>query len=270
MQLRGASADALAALLAQLGERLQGGSDAARISEDLFTVSSLIRAEPGLRRVSTDVSVEPEAKQRLVESILGGKVDPAALVLVSEAVGRRWTVGRDLADSLEHLAEVAAVRSAGDSQADRLADELFTVQQTVARTPELRDALADSTRSEADRTALVRSLLEGKALPATVALVTRAVSSSYRTVDAALAAYQQVAAEVNGERVATVRTAHALSDADRTRLADALSRQYGREVHLNVVVDPTVLGGLAVEIGDEVIDGTVASRLDDARRKLAG
>jgi F-type H+-transporting ATPase subunit delta len=64
--------------------------------------------------------------------------------------------------------------------------------------------------------------------------------------------------------------ARELSDADRQRLQGALARQYDRPVHLNVVVDPEVVGGVKVEIGDDVIDGTVASRLDDARRRLAG
>ena len=64
--------------------------------------------------------------------------------------------------------------------------------------------------------------------------------------------------------------ARALSASDQERLAAALTRQYGRPVHLNIVIDPEVLGGLRVEIGDDVIDGTVVSRLDDARRKIAG
>ena len=86
----------------------------------------------------------------------------------------------------------------------------------------------------------------------------------------ALNEYQKVAASVAGENVATVRVARALSDAERQRLADTLSRQYGRPVHLNTIVDPDVLGGIRVEIGDDVIDGTVSARLDDARRLLAG
>ena len=117
---------------------------------------------------------------------------------------------------------------------------------------------------------LVRGLLEGKALPATVTLALQALAGTYRTVAVALATYQQVAAQVHGERVATVRVAHPLADTERQRLTDALSRQYDRQIHLNVVVDPDVIGGIRVEIGDDVIDGTVANRLDDARRKLAG
>jgi F-type H+-transporting ATPase subunit delta len=268
MQLRGASADALAALLDELGGRLSG-SDAARVGGDLFTVATLLRAEPGLRRVATDVSVETPAKQGLVAELLGGKIDAAALEIVQSAVGRRWTVSRDLADALERLSEVALVRSAGDDSA-RLSDELFAFSQVVAENPSLRDALSDRSRSVEDKAALVRSLLDGKALPVTITLATQALHGTYRTVGTALASYQQVAADAHGEKVATVHVAHSLSGDDRQRLTDALSRQYDRPVHLNVVVDPTVLGGIRVELGDDVIDGTVASRLDDARRKLAG
>lgn len=269
MQLRGASADALAGLLELMESKLRGGTDAARLGDDLFTLAALLRGEAGLRRVATDVSVEAAAKQDLLNGLFAGKVDAAALEILNEAVARRWTVSRDLADSLEHLSEVAIVKSAG-TESGRLSDELFALATVVKDNPALRDALSDPTRSREDKSTLVTSLLEGKALPATVTLAKQSLAGTYRTVAVALSTYQQVAATAHGERVATVRVAHPLSDADRQRLTDALSRQYDRQLHLNVVIDPDVIGGIRVEIGDDVIDGTVSSRLDEARRKLAG
>lgn len=269
MQLRGASADALSTLAGELEARLQGGTDAARVGGDLFQVTQLLRGEPGLRRIATDASVEAPAKQELVRQLLDGKLDPVALDLVASAVGRRWTSPRDLADAIERLSEISTVRSAGDN-ASQLSDELFEFSQVVAENADLRDALSNGNRSTADKATLVRSLLEGKALPATVTLVQQSLSSTYRTVGAALTSYQKVAAEVAGKSAATVRVAHPLSAADRQRLTDVLSRQYSRSIHLNVLVDPSVVGGMSVELGDEVIDGTIAGRLDDARRKLAG
>jgi F-type H+-transporting ATPase subunit delta len=89
-------------------------------------------------------------------------------------------------------------------------------------------------------------------------------------VERSISDFQQVAADVQGELLATVRAAHELSEDDQTRLSEALGRQYGRDVRLRIVLEPDLVGGLRVEIGDDVIDGTVSGRLDDARRRLAG
>jgi F-type H+-transporting ATPase subunit delta len=263
--MRGASADAYAAAAAVL----PGTGDLGRVGQDLFGTADLVRTEPGLRRVATDVSIAGEAKAGLLREVLAGKVSDEALEVVATAVAHRWASPRDLADALEQIGVVAVVRSAGDA-ADRLEDELFEVGQVVQGNPDLREALSDPARSRADKSSLVEGLLSGKALPATVMLVQQSLSGSHRTVGVALAAYQKVAAEARNQGVATVRVARPLADADRERLAAVLSRTYGRTVHLNVVVDPDVIGGISVEIGDDVIDGTVASRLDEAGRKLAG
>jgi F-type H+-transporting ATPase subunit delta len=269
MSMRGASAEAQAALLDRLAGSLDSG-DAASVGTDLFGAASVIRSEAGLRRVVTDISTAGEAKAALVTGIFEGKLDPVALDLVTEAVRRRWTATRDLADALEHLGVVALVRSAGDADAERLADELFGVGRLVEENPDLRAALADPARSVEDRRGLVRTILGERTLPATVALAEQALGGSHRTFGVAIGEYQKVAAAVHGQRVARVRVAQELSDTERERLQQALSRQYGRAVHLNVVVEPGLLGGMRVEIGDDVIDGTVVSRLDEARRKLAG
>lgn len=268
MDFRGASANAVADLLDDLHERVGQGADAARVGGDLFSVAEVLRSEPALRRVATDVSVAVEARSGLVGELFGERVGEHALALLSAAVRQRWTATRDLPDALEHAGVVAMARSA--EVPERLEEELFSLEQTVKHNPELRDALSDPSRSLDDKRGLVRGLLEDKALPATVTLVEQALAGTHRTVGVALRSYQQVAAEVFGEHVATVRVAEQLAADDRRRLAEALARQYGRDVHLNVVVDPQVLGGVRVEIGHEVIDGTVSSRLDEARRRLAG
>ncbi len=267
MSFRGASADAVAALTGEL-ETAVSGADAATVAGDLFSVASTIRSEPALRRFATDASIAAEAKSGLFTEVFSGKVDAASLTLLTSAVGRRWTAGRDLADALEHLGVVAYVASAG-SETERLADELFAFAQAVKDNPELREALADPSRSLADKRGLVASLLSG-ALPATIALAGESLSGSHRTVAVALTEYQKVVADAQTQGVATVRVARALGDAELQRLATVLAAQYGRPVHLNQLVDPSVIGGIRVEIGDDVIDGTVSSRLDDARRRLVG
>jgi F-type H+-transporting ATPase subunit delta len=269
--MRGASAESLARLTDQLGAAVESGSDAARIAGDLFAVSALLRREPSLRRVATDLSLQPAAKSDFVRSLLGEQLDAASLDLVSSAVAQRWAATRDLADALEELGVIAVVKGADRSgQADALEDQLFAFGRLVSENVELRDALSDPARSAEDKHALLQGLLEGRATDATIRLAKQSVVSSHRTVNVAVEVYQKVAANNRNRVVATVRVARELADADRQRLQGALARQYDRPVHLNVVVDPEVVGGVKVEIGDDVIDGTVASRLDDARRRLAG
>jgi F-type H+-transporting ATPase subunit delta len=265
MLFRGASADAFAAVADELSSAT---ADSSTLGEELFSVAALLRSEPGLRRVATDVSLPAEPKQSLISGILGDKVDAGTLAVVASAVGRRWTAARDLADALEGLGVIAVVRSAGED-AGRLSDELFAVGRIVDENPDLRAALSDPARSLDDKSDLLADLLGSKTLPATVTLTRQAVTGSYRTVSVALEEFSQTASDVHGEGVATVRVANPLSDGDRERLGAALARQYHRQIHLNVVVEPHLIGGIRVEIGDDVIDGTVSHRLEDARRRLA-
>jgi F-type H+-transporting ATPase subunit delta len=269
MDLRGASSEALAALTGQLDAATSSRTAAATLGDELFTVSRLFRTEAGLRRFATDASLPAEAKQGMVREVFAGRLGGTTEGLLTDAVGRRWTLSRDLPDVLERLSEIAVVRSAG-AKAGRVTDELFELSQVIDGDPELRDALSDPARSVDDKADLLGSLLDGKALPATVTLAKQALAGTYRTMTNALATYRHVAAETQGEVVATVRVARPLAAADRQRLTDILSRQYDTTVHLNVLVDPDVIGGIRVEIGDQVIDGTISSRLDGARRALAG
>ena len=269
--MRGASAESLASLTEALGRAVEGGADAARIGDDLFAVSDVLRREPSLRRTATDASLRADAKADLVRRIFGGQLDEASIELLADAVRRRWAATRDLGDALEHLGVIALVRSADRAgQADALEDELFGFERLVTENPELRDALSDPARSRADKRSLLRGILEGKVTPATLRLAEQSVSGTHRTVGLAVEEYQKVAAEYRHRLNATVSVARELDDQDVQRLQGALARQYGRPVQLNVVVDPDVMGGVKVEIGDDVIDGTVASRLDEARRRLAG
>lgn len=268
--MRGASADSLESLTEALGAAVASGADAARLGDDLFGVADVLRREPSLRRVATDPSITSQAKSDLVRQLFGDRLEPAASDLVGRAASLRWAATRDLGDALERLGVIAVVKGADNAgHADALEDELFGFGRLVADNPQLRDALSDPARSADDKRTLLRSMLEGRATQATIRLAEQSVAGSHRTVAVAVEEYQKVAAAHRNRLVATVYAARELADGDRQRLAEALQRQYGREVHLNIVVDPAVVGGVRVEIGDDVIDGTVATRLDEARRRLA-
>lgn len=270
--LRGASAEALAELTAQAEGSAGSGAtlaDQATLGQQLFGVVKILRGDAALRRALTDNSVEGASKAGLAKAVFGSAVGDPAATLVADAASRRWTATRDLADVLERLAVVVTVRSAG-AKGRQVGDQLFAVRRMLDANPELRGTLSDLGRSAEDRSALVTGLASGQLEPATETLVVQAISRGQGSVDKALGEFLDVAAEALGETVATVHTARDLSDADQQRLADALSKQYSTTVQLHVVVDPGLLGGLRVEIGDDVIDGSVASRLDDARRRIAG
>jgi F-type H+-transporting ATPase subunit delta len=270
MHMRGPSAEASATLGDQLVAAVSAADSAttARVGEDLFGLADVLRTTASLRRVVTDASVEGPAKVGLVRGLFEGKVHAISLDLLLTAVGLRWTVTRDLPLVLENLGVVATVRSAED--AGRVADELFAFDQLLVENPDLRGTLSDPVRSTEDKRRLLHGLLENRVLPATGRLVEQSLTGTHRTASVAIQEYQKVAAGVHGESVAVVRVARELPDNELERLRTALTAQYGRDLHLNVVVEPELIGGLRVEIGDDVIDGTVASRLHDARRRLAG
>ena len=266
--LRGASAEALRELTGSLSS---SGTleDQAQLGRDLFGVVGVLRSDAALRRALTDNSVEGDSKAGLAGAVFGKAVGAPAAALVADAASRRWTSSGDLTAAIEQLAVVTTVRSAG-AKGKQVGDELFGVRRMIDVNPELRSALADPSRSTADRTGLLAGLLSGKVQGATETLVAQVVNRAQGSVDSALDEYLELAAQALEETVVTVHTARELSADDQQRLADALSKQYATTVQLHVVIDPGLIGGLKVEIGDDVIDGTVSSRLDDARRAVAG
>ncbi|MFJ6213034.1 F0F1 ATP synthase subunit delta [Streptomyces sp. NPDC092296] len=269
----GASREALAAARENLESLTDSTSvDAVRLGEELSAVTTLLDREVSLRRVLTDPARSGQDKATLVGSLLTGQVSGETVDLVSGLVRSRWSSPRDLADATEQLASYAEVIAADKSGAlDDVEDELFRFGRVVAGSAELRAALSEPKAGPAAKAELVRSLLGGRANPATVRLVVALVSHPRgRSLEQGLETYSKLAASRRGRVVALVTTAVPMSEGQRGRLAGALARIYGRQVHLNIDIDPEVLGGVRVEIGDEIIDGTVASRLEGARQGLEG
>jgi F-type H+-transporting ATPase subunit delta len=271
-EFRGASRDSLAELREALTSTAEGTSDPAALGEELFAVANLLDAQVALRRALTDPSRTADERAEFVTSLLSGKVSSESAELVAGAVRSNWSRVRDLADALEYAGVLAVVIGAESARRlEDLEDELFRFSRIVESDSALLRALTNRGIDAEPKAELASSLLEGKATDATVRLVRHAVTAPRgRTFDEALAAYISIAAERKNQLVAIVHTAVPLSEQQRSRLVAALTRQYGHEVDLQVVVDPSVVGGLRVQIGDELIDGTLAGRLDDARRRLAG
>lgn len=247
--------------------------DLTALAGDLAAVTELLDREVGLRRVLTDPSRPGGDKAELAGRLLGGRVGGETVDLVSGMVRTRWSASRDLVDAVEELADTADLLSAERAGAlDTVEDELFRISRIVASSPELRAALGVRDTGEAARaakSALVHRLLGERTHPVTERLVTRLTERPRgRSLDAGLEGLSSLAAELRHRSVAVVTTAVPLSDRQQRRLGDALARLYGRQIRLNLDVDPRVLGGILVRIGDEVIQGTVAGRLDEVDRRL--
>lgn len=164
---------------------------------------------------------------------------------------------------------VAAAEAEG--ALDTVADELFRLGRTVEATPELSDRLANPSVGTASRAALIEELLAGKAHDATIASVLMVVRAGRsRHLPKIADEVARLSAESRSRTLAEVRSAVELDEAQRERLAAALSQATGREVDIKVIIDPEVVGGVVAKVGDTVIDGTVARRLSDVRTRLTG
>jgi F-type H+-transporting ATPase subunit delta len=116
----------------------------------------------------------------------------------------------------------------------------------------------------------VDSLLAGKASDQTIAILKALLAQPRgRRIGELIRYAATIVADESGNGIATVTVATALDDDQRARLQAALGKQYDREVRLNVIVDPEILGGMRVQVGSEVIDGTISNRIADLRLRLA-
>ncbi|WP_030621196.1 F0F1 ATP synthase subunit delta [Streptomyces sclerotialus] len=271
--MNGASREALASARERLDALTDNTAvDAAKLAEELAAVTALLDREVSLRRVLTDPAQSGEAKAELAGRLLGSQVGGETVDLVSGMVRSRWSQSRDLVDGIEELAYSADLAAAQRSGAlDDVEDELFRFGRIVASSPELRSALVDRRADNTAKAGLIRSLLGGRADAVTERLVVRLVAQPRgRSLEAGLDALSKLAAHRRDRLVAVVTSAVPISESQKQRLGAALASLYGRRVHLNLDVDPEVLGGVQVRIGDEVINGTISERLDEATRRMAG
>lgn len=271
--MRGTSRASLAAAKERLSVALAGATaaQASEVGDELFGVVGVLDDTPALRRALSDPARTATARMGLASGLFTGKVGTITLAQASGLAGDRWSGPGDLADAAEQLAVLAIAETADrQGQLDELEDELFRFGRIAAGNADLRSALSNQFVPAAGRVSLVTGLLAGKVSGAALRLISQvAAHPRGRSLDAGLQAYANLAAELRQRLVAEVRVATVLTDAQRARLAAALTATYGRAVHLNVLLDPGVLGGLSVRIGDELITGSVASRLAELRRDLA-
>jgi F-type H+-transporting ATPase subunit delta len=251
------------------------GSDAeslGQLSEWLFAVVSLLAAQGSLRRTLSDPAVEADRKVAVVDSLFADRIGSSAVEVLKSLARSRWSEPRDVVDAVEDLAVEAALQQAeAEGALDEVEDELFRFGRIVDREPALRSSLTDRNLPDDLRRQLLHRLLDGKIANVSAALIERAVIAPRgRTLERVLESYTDLAAKRRERLVAHVTSAVDLSAEQQANLAEALKREFGHDVRLQVVVDPDLVGGLTVRVGDELIDGSVARHLDAARRQLTG
>lgn len=240
------------------------------LGRELFAVVDVLDSSVPLRRALTDPSRDGESKAALLRRLLEGKVSPDASDLLSGSAWARWSAGGDLADSVEILAVDAVLAAAEASgRLDRVEEEVSRTSSVLTGTQGLRSALLERRASTTAKSDLVGRLVDAGAAPETATLVRRmAANPRGRRPEAAFEFVTQAAARRRERLVAHVAVATWPTDEQQQRLTSALTRRYGRQVRLAIDVDPDVIGGMRVQIGDDVVDGTVSRRLAAASEQL--
>lgn len=272
--MRGSSRSSLVESRANLDAQLRGldALRATKLSADLFALAGALAGSTSLRRALTDPSRSGTDKANLVKDLVAGQIGAEALSVATNAVALRWSAPRDLVDALELLAVEAEAASANfDGKLDDLEEELFRFGRILVENPGLRRALVDQSIDKSKRIELVASLIDAKVTASSARLIKVLVGAPRgRSIEQGLADFAEVAAARRNRLIALVRSAIPLSDEQRTRLGAALTAQVGQPVRLNIQIDPSAVGGVAIRLGDEEVDGTIVSRLNNARRALAG
>ncbi len=270
--MAGVSSKSLAAALESLEPKLATASIV--LAQDLFSILELLDSNAGLRRALTDPTRKSADKAVLATKLIAGKVSTEAQVVFLELVAARWSTARDLGDALEVLAATSAIAVAegqggGSANLDRLEEELFSFIRVVESSHELQRAFDDAQASNSAKGVLAHKVVPGASDVSTLLIHQAATSPRGLKSTALVQRFVELVAKRQQRWIAYVSVTRDLSAEQLSRLQAGLNNLYGRDLKINVNIDPTLVGGIKVVVGDEVVDATSATRLADLRRRLA-
>lgn len=235
---------------------------------ELFAAANAMQLSKQLRLLLSDSSSEASSKDQVVTKVFGSRVSKDSLALILLLAKLRWSKTRDLPAALEELG-VRVIAKNSQSIAD-LQAELFQVQQLVNSDPNLELALANTRATVAQKQQLMLALTSGKIGESTQVLVQQGLESkSFKRYSDVLEQFSKQLARFAGESVAHIRVATELSAGQLDRLAQALSKSFGRKLQLNVELDAQIVGGVHISVNGVVIDQTVVNKLNQARLQLS-
>ena len=265
-----AASEALSNRLAALYEDPTSAPLLGPAGTGVLTIADVADRERSLRQLWADSATVAAVKDGVLTQLFSERVPALSVDLVQGIINDRWSSERDMSDAIEMCAASLLFMAAeSESRLDRVEEELFRFGRTVEANADLQLALTDPASSASAKQGIVSSLLDGKADPTTEELLVFVAGHLRgRQMTAAITELSELAAMRRSRVIANVTTAVPLTESQRARLVSVLSRIQGRDVIINAIVDPDVVGGIEVRVGDEVVDGTLATRIEQARRRL--
>lgn len=240
-------------------------------AHQIAEVVDTLDANAALRRALTDPGRSGDDKAALATSVFAPAVSEDVADLIAGMARTRWSREKDLSDAVERVGiETLLAHAEKSGTLEQVTKELFEFSLILENGRELRTALMSKDASVDRRRALLHDVVGGSLRPETVAIVERYVTSPrYTSIIVALTNVAEYASERLGRLTAVVTAAVPLSDEQIERLQKALTAKYGIPVRVSVVVDPSVVGGIRVAVGDELVDNTIATRIERLRRDVA-
>lgn len=245
--------------------------DAWRIGNELFTITKVLDDSIQLERALTDPSRPVADKVAVLKELFGDNAHPMTMEIMTDLVSRRWSRARDIANAVEDFGVDAMMYYADATDATlQVSIELSELHSALLNLPVVRAKLYDYQATSEARVKLFREVFSGKTLnKVTMRLAEHATCNLRRrryleTIQWLINKFSRHM----GESMVTVTTATPLKKEQIKRLVEVYSAKVGRQVHINSVVDPTVLGGMRIQVGDEVTDNTVVAQLQNLHRKV--
>jgi ATP synthase F0 subunit b/ATP synthase F1 delta subunit len=244
-----------------------------KLAAELVSVAKMLNGEIVVTRYLTLPSEDAAPRVKLLERLLSGKVGDPTLELLRTAVSERWSANSDLIDAVEHVSRQALLEvAAREDRVDEVEDQLFRFARILEAQPRLGILLGEYGVPAEGRVGLLRNVLNrasGRSNRITNSLLSQTIELLRgQSADDAVMFLAEAAVARRNEVVAQVSAAAEPSDAQRTRLTEVLSRIYGHPVAVQLQIDAALLGGLLISVGDEVIDGTLSSRLTAAEAQV--
>ena len=245
--------------------------DAWRIGNELFSVTNVLDRNIRLERALTDPSRPVEDKVALLNKLVGDQAHEMTMEILTDLVGRRWSRVSDIANAVEDFGVDGMMYYADATDATlQVSIELAELHSALLNLPVIRSGLSSDRAPAEARIKLLYALVGNKDLnKVTMRLAEHAACNPRRrrylsTIHWLINKFSRHM----GESMVTVTTAAPLNPEQVDKLIAVYSKKLGRPVHINSNVDPTVIGGMRIEIGDEVTDNTVVAQLQQLQRRV--